>query len=591
MSSINLRLFSCLLLFLGSLLPWSGLSAQAAPGGGEPEGQSAAAKWLAQVDAQMQENYEKKVLEPYKEGMEAARKAYQQAIEAAMNEAAAAGQEQEAAALRAEREAFLVTGRKVPSGSSPDPKVQKIRGNFRSAVAELDKTRFARAKPLHMQFDAALKQNIQALQQRQLSEDAALLSAKREEIAREWLPPVAVAASVNSAEVLKKTELDVPMNQQGVRDAVAWLLQSGARVSYKNGKRRVPIKTLGDLPSMRVDFGEVFLEAPKAEASEPLEKPKLSAADLAKLAPLRAVESLHIAGYEFGDDALVFLDAWRELHSCSLSEADVSNQLAVHLARFPMLESLTVRISKKLNSEFLVALGPVLQKLKVLSLEGTGMEDSAIPAISRFKHLTELNLGGTRITEKGLAGLADLKELKTLGLHNLEITPEGFGALARLRITGMTYLSTDMPDFAEKAGSLAKALPKLEMLRLIGSEISPEQVAALSLFNELRQLDLIKNTPLPGALGALAQLKRLEILRMHSPGISDLHLGELAGIRRLKSLDLTNTSVTDKGLIFLAKQRDLKSLALGGTPTTLAGVALLEKAIRGLDASGPAAQN
>jgi hypothetical protein len=374
---------------------------------------SATQKWLTQVSAQFQDVYEKTVLAPYKEGLETARKGYQTAIASALQTASGAGQLREAELLRQERERFFTAGRMVPTEPSESPLVQEARAKFKTQVAALDKAKFEKARSLHAKFDAALAQNISLLKQRQLLADAVLLAGKREEIAREWLPPAATAGSADAKE--KKS---APLTHMGLKESIPWLLEKGAKLRYKSAKKQVLLKDPQPLRSGHVEFSSVSLVSCAAENNGP----EIQDRDFDRLAPLRGTRSLVISGFKIGDSAFTFLEAWKEMEDFTLIGALVTDKLASRLAKFPMLREVSVARCEKVTGDFVHQLAATLPKLEALHLNDVDLGDQSVDDLLSFKRLTSLKLRGTRITDQGLARLAALKTLKDLDVGNTKVT-------------------------------------------------------------------------------------------------------------------------------------------------------------------------
>jgi hypothetical protein len=568
--------FPCLVLCLNFAVPFPRQVLAQQPAEASSAPQSATQKWLAQVGAQFQDAYEKTVLAPYKEGLETARKAYQTAIETALQNASGAGQGQEAELLRAERERFFSAGRMVSTEPAAVPAIQEARTRFRTEVGALDKARLEKARPIHAKFDAALAQNIPLLKQRQLLADAALLNAKREEIARDWLQPGAATAPE------AKEEKAAPISHIALKDAVQWMLDNGAKLRVVSGKKTVLLRDVRQLPSGHPEFTVVALRKPEKSSGAEQGSPEIQDRDLDKLASFRGARELVLAGYPFTDSAFGFLDAWKEVEEITISGAQVSEKLAAKLARFPMLRSVGATRSEKINGDFVRQLSSVLPKLEELRLSQTDVGDQSVNDLLAFKRLSVLDLRGTRLTEQGLARLAALKTLRELDVAETKVTAAGLGCLASLKLTSLGFLSTDSPDFATDVAQVARVLPKLEGITLSGSEFRAEHAEALAAFRELRLLSIKDAAPKTGAFEPLQKMKNLEEFSCSSSSFGDDELGGIAELKHLRRLNISSTSVTNAGLQKLAKNKELKNVSATGTPITEAGADNLEKAVRGV---------
>jgi hypothetical protein len=451
--------------------------------------------------------------------------------------------------------------------------VQEARAKFKTQVAALDKAKFEKARSLHAKFDAALAQNISLLKQRQLLADAVLLAGKREEIAREWLPPAATAGSADAKE--KKS---APLTHMGLKESIPWLLEKGAKLRYKSAKKQVLLKDPQPLLSGHVEFSSVSLVSCAAENNGP----EIQDRDFDRLAPLRGTRSLVISGFKIGDSAFTFLEAWKEMEDFTLMGALVTDKLASRLAKFPMLREVSVARCEKVTGDFVHQLAATLPKLEALHLNDVDLGDQSVDDLLSFKRLTSLKLRGTRITDQGLARIAALKTLKDLDVGNTKVTLAGLGSLSGLKLSALGFLSTDSPSFATDVAEVAKVLPKLEGLSLTGSEFRLEHAEALTAFRELRSLSMMDTSPKGPALAALQKLKNLESFRCQHAGFGDDELGGLAENKHLKNINVNNTSITNAGLLKLSKNRDLKEVSAISTAATEVGAAGLEKAISGI---------
>jgi len=149
-------------------------------------------KWLAQIDGPQQEAFQKQVLTPFETGVTDLRARYRAALDARLTRASAANQLDEALAWRAEKLAFEKAQNVASDDARTLPAVKALRAEFRQQFNQLDQDRVSRARVLHAQYDAVLAQNQTLLTQRSRLDDALLLKAKREEIARVWLGPAPI---------------------------------------------------------------------------------------------------------------------------------------------------------------------------------------------------------------------------------------------------------------------------------------------------------------------------------------------------------------------------------------------------------------
>ncbi|HYR57677.1 MAG TPA: serine/threonine-protein kinase [Chthoniobacteraceae bacterium] len=169
--------------------------AAAMPAPAAPKASADVEKWLAQVDGPYQEEYRRDVAAPFENGVGELRKSYLATLERQIVQASQASKLEEALAWRNERQRFFESGQNVPADDSDNPlaAIKPLRAGFRVQFAKLERERVARARVKFATYDGLLSQNQNVLTQRQRLDDAMLLKAKREELAKVWLAPAAAA--------------------------------------------------------------------------------------------------------------------------------------------------------------------------------------------------------------------------------------------------------------------------------------------------------------------------------------------------------------------------------------------------------------
>lgn len=176
---------------------------------------------------------------------------------------------------------------------------------------------------------------------------------------------------------------------------------------------------------------------------------------------------------------------------------------------------------------------PLCPRLRVISIEGTEIEDSTVTLIADLcPAVRSLKLNYSRITDKGLCEIADrLPHLKSLSLASAKITDR----------------------FVIR---LAQRCSMLEHIDLCHTGVGDESVAVIALTCfALRNL-LLKNTKVTDAsITAVAEFST-----------------------NLQSLNLTNTVVTDESISKIAKQcKNIACLYLVNTKITVNTIDLLRQ--------------
>jgi len=81
------------------------------------------------------------------------------------------------------------------------------------------------------------------------------------------------------------------------------------------------------------------------------------------------------------------------------------------------------------NPSRVAELAAQLPKLRLLSIQETGLRDEDLRAFVGHRYLRGLYLRGTRITDGAVSHLATLKSLHVLNLHNTNLSPTAIDSL------------------------------------------------------------------------------------------------------------------------------------------------------------------
>ncbi len=207
-------------------------------------------------------------------------------------------------------------------------------------------------------------------------------------------------------------------------------------------------------------------------------------AGLAKLEPLTSLTSLSLSGHEFSgsglrelrklpklvslslhsgtdDSDLQGLTEIRQLQMLSVTDLKISEQSVHLLNQLDFLRQCTLSIAD-VDDDVLQAIAKVKAPM-LLNLRGS----KAIPDES-WKHLqgsaiTGLIVSGISVTDQGLAHIAKIEQLERLQLFatSMSITETGLEHLHQLKSLQILYLrGVKVSD--ESIASLKKALPKLQ---------------------------------------------------------------------------------------------------------------------------------
>jgi hypothetical protein len=197
------------------LILWSAIAQaqNAAPPAATPAPDAQMQKWIADLDAQWQGVFSREVTGPFDAEMGKLRQQYLTAVEANMAKATGAGDLDAVVMWRGERERVASAGNLPPEDDAVTPAaVKPLRAGWRAQAARLEKERADRARPVQLRYDRVLAQAQAQLTQKGRIDDALLLKAKREAVAKAWVgdAPAAPPAAPAEAKPLAPQIVETP---------------------------------------------------------------------------------------------------------------------------------------------------------------------------------------------------------------------------------------------------------------------------------------------------------------------------------------------------------------------------------------------
>jgi hypothetical protein len=178
------------------------------------------------------------------------------------------------------------------------------------------------------------------------------------------------------------------------------------------------------------------------------------------------LQFLNLTKCTLSDDALTGLQFVPHVQSLDLSGTNVSDNGLAHLSHLPTLRYVQLRDCERLTGTGLNALGNDVP-LTSLQLDGCpNVSDAAMREVGRFRSLTFLTLNGTGVGDDGLEALSQVKVLGLLSLQDCRaITDEGL-----VHLQGLEHLEnlilrgcTGVTDAG--VSRLKEALPKCHVSR------------------------------------------------------------------------------------------------------------------------------
>ena len=206
------------------------------------------------------------------------------------------------------------------------------------------------------------------------------------------------------------------------------------------------------------------------------------------------------------------------------------------------------------------------EQVTFLNLAGGGITAEGLQHLAKLPELTQLDLSSTNTDERGFAALGDCPKLRKLTVKNvIRISPQGWGEISKLS--------------------------QLECLDVSGTRgLSKVDVANFRALINLRELDLSSTAITDDVFKPLAEIERLEILKIYGNGnlmghglqaftrsksrLRELHasgtpLGH-SGLRHIKTistlefLDLSNSNLNDQQFAELKGATNVVHLRIGG---------------------------
>lgn len=196
-----------------------------------------------------------------------------------------------------------------------------------------------------------------------------------------------------------------------------------------------------------------------------LDETGITAAGIKKLIPMRNLKVLSLGATKIGDKGLENLNLL-PVQSLSLAmfQTPLTDNSFRILSEHKCLLILNLWSNKNMPEASLARLG-ALPNFQELSLEDTGIKDSAIPYICKIKSLKEIDLAGTQVSLNGIRQLSKMPNLEHIRFRGAPITAEWIPVLARFP----KLIKLGVPQSGIDDATLAlvpKLMPKLENLDL-----------------------------------------------------------------------------------------------------------------------------
>jgi Leucine-rich repeat (LRR) protein len=274
----------------------------------------------------------------------------------------------------------------------------------------------------------------------------------------------------------------------------------------------------------------------------------------------------------------------------------VTDELLAQLAKLPRLRDLTIETTKDVTEAGLKHLAKMseLEKLSLSSVnvEGRGLGDEAIRAVTGLKRLRDLSLRECGTTDAGVRLLEGMQQLTRLELrqegHLTDMALDSIGKLTGLKHLDLSsYVGTEAYGwmrFGAEGIRRLTALKTLEELHLVGHAVPSDALV----FDRLTSLSLGGPSIDDACAVRIANCRDLRSLSLTYTAIGDAGMQHLAALAELIRLQLDSHVVTDDGIANLKALKKLQHLSLRASQVTDASIAHLTeiKSLARLDLHG-----
>jgi Leucine-rich repeat (LRR) protein len=271
------------------------------------------------------------------------------------------------------------------------------------------------------------------------------------------------------------------------RTAARWLVQHKGTVSLESGPlrglRSIPRDAcrivaidLAGLDHLHADDIVKHVSACTDVQKLDLSKTGLGDGDLAFLAKLPNLMTLHLAQVSISDKALKALAGLTKLETLDLRGTRVSGAGLAELSSAAGLRHLYLSHAP-ISPEHLDALAsfPMLQTLD-LSANPT-IDDAGLAHVESLAALRTLGLRGAKITDVSLDRIAKLTELEALDLEATLVTDDGVEKLVPL--PRLAKLSLSRTNVTDGVTSILVQMKSLRSVALLGTPVTPESIRTL----------------------------------------------------------------------------------------------------------------
>ncbi|MDR1384150.1 MAG: hypothetical protein LBJ67_09935 [Planctomycetaceae bacterium] len=277
-----------------------------------------------------------------------------------------------------------------------------------------------------------------------------------------------------------------------------------------------------------------------------LQETPIQDGDLAIILPkLSQLQRLTLRGCNnVTDQCAESILALLRLRSLALIKMNLTRQGLEKIIKSQTITALDLRQCSALTAQDYTLLAKMPQ-LSDLKIGGFAVEDSVLETVTQLSKLTGLTIEDAMISSDGFAKIAAnqnwtqnitlLVLARDTMLFDAGLEPlKNFPKLKRLSINGMMITGEFLAVLAVEESKR----PKLETLSLQRSLLTPEGVAALKNYRELKSLDLTGVTMTQDVAKTITALETLETLNLSDCQLDNEIIQPIRNMKSLKTLIL-----------------------------------------------------
>jgi hypothetical protein len=276
---------------------------------------------------------------------------------------------------------------------------------------------------------------------------------------------------------------------------------------------------------------------------------------------------------EFADEPSVFFrplrplvgdDAFRRVRKIDLSQIEVENGDLAQIAAIEELESLHLR-NAVISDQGAGLLGS-LRNLQALDLAGSSIGTAGIAKLPN-ENLRSIDLSQTRVSEGAMEIIAGWQSLETVLLRSAIVSDTALAELRRLR--RLTKLDVSHTAAGSESLSALGGHPHLKHLELDGCPITDEDMESLGACQALETISIVGTEVGDVGISRLASCKCLHKLVISSTRATERSLQALRPLEELGEIQAEDTEISRSAIENFRQRHSKQRKPLPGSGLSL----------------------